>query len=143
MRVSDILARKEIRGVAGVGRRETLAALTSALHEKRLGALVVMDEADTMVGVISERDVVRALSERGEAALSDAVERHMTREVVTATLEEPAESVLEKMTSGRFRHMPVINDGRLVGVVSIGDLVKARIDALTREKNAMEEFIRS
>ncbi len=141
MRVNDILARKDIRGVAGVGRRETISALVRKLHEKRLGALVVMDESDAMVGVISERDIVRALSERGEAALSDAVERHMTAEVETAALEDEAESVLERMTSGRFRHMPVINEGKLVGVVSIGDLVKARIDALMREKDAMEAFI--
>lgn len=143
MRVSDILARKDIRGVASVNKRETLTALVRTLHEKKLGALVVLDESGNMAGVISERDVVRALSERGDGALNDAVERHMTSDVVTATSDEDAVSVLEKMTAGRFRHMPVIHEGELIGVVSIGDLVKARIDALTRERNAMEEFIRS
>lgn len=141
MRVSDILARKDIRGIAHIGQRETISELAKLLSEKKLGALVVMDEGDKMVGVISERDIVRALSDRGDAALNDAVERHMTREVQTTSLDENAESVLERMTAGRFRHMPVIDSDQLVGVVSIGDLVKARIDALTREKDAMEAFI--
>lgn len=143
MRVEDILGKKEIRGVARISRRETMAALTRQLHEKRLGALIVMDESDAMAGVISERDIVRALSNRGEAALSDPVERHMTVDVVTAEMSDPVESVLEQMTRGRFRHMPVIESGEIVGVVSIGDLVKARIDALTQEKHAMEAFIQS
>lgn len=141
MRVDDILGRKDIRGVATIGRHEAITALAAMLAEKRLGALVVTDDAGAMCGVISERDIVRALATRGEAALGDPVERHMTSEVVTAAPEDSAVSVLEKMTRGRFRHMPVITDGKLVGVVSIGDLVKARIDALEREKDAMEAFI--
>ncbi|MCI4665306.1 MAG: CBS domain-containing protein [Neomegalonema sp.] len=143
MRVSDILTQKTISGVASIGRRETMLALSQRLAENKVGALVVLDESEEMVGVVSERDIVKALSERADAALSDPIERHMTVAVETATPSESTQSVLERMTSGRFRHMPVLDGGALIGVVSIGDIVKARIELLTQEKRAMEEFIRS
>ena len=143
MRVSDILSQKQISGVSTIRRRETMKQLSKQLSEMRVGALVVFDESDKMVGVISERDVVGALSAGGEVALKDAVEKHMTADVVTTEPTETAESVLEKMTNGRFRHMPVLDNGELVGVVSIGDIVKARIELLQREKEAMEAFIQS
>ena len=130
-----------MRGVVNIRRRDTLMELTRKLAEARVGALIVMDDADVMVGVISERDIVRALSTTGEAALTDAVEKHMTTQVETATPTDDSEAILERMTSGRFRHMPVLEDGRLIGVVSIGDIVKARIELLEREKDAMEAFI--
>ena len=143
MRVKQVLDLKPIQGVETISLQETLTGLTRLLAEKRIGAVIVTEPSGEIAGVISERDIVRALAQDGEGALSSAVSRYMTREVVTAGPNDQIVSLLEKMTSGRFRHMPVIENGALIGVVSIGDLVKARIDLLQRDNQALEEFIRS
>lgn len=143
MRVRDVLTSKAVTGVITVGAQETLSALATRLREKRVGAIVVVDQSDAMIGVISERDLVRALGEHGAAALTQPIANHMTRDVKTATPEDPAATVLERMTAGRFRHMPVVDDGRMIGLVSIGDVVKAHIDSLRADNEALEAFIRS
>lgn len=143
MRVSEILDHKPISGVETVREQTTVAELVQHLREKRIGAVVVLDAGHKLCGVISERDVIRALAASGEACLSDPVSEHMTREVVVAAPADSAVSILEKMTAGRFRHMPVLDNGSLVGLVSIGDLVKHRIEMLQRDNEALEEFIRS
>ncbi len=143
MRVSEILERKPIAGVETVREQTTMSELVHRLTEKRIGAVVVVDAAQMLCGVISERDVIKGLAPTAELCLKDPVAEHMTREVVVAQPSDSAVSVLEKMTAGRFRHMPVLDNGALVGLVSIGDLVKHRIEMLQRDNEALEEFIRS
>lgn len=142
MRVSEILERKPISGVETVKPAETIASLVARLSEKRIGAMVAVDDLGRLCGVISERDVIRALAATGGGCLSDAVGDHMTKEVMVAKPDDSAVSVLERMTEGRFRHMPVVDNNELVGLVSIGDLVKHRIEMLQRDNEALEEFIR-
>lgn len=143
MNVAHVLARKPASGVESIGEQETVASLIKHLADKKIGALMVLSPESELIGVISERDIVRGLAADRENCLQHPVSRYMTREVQTATPAEDVERVLERMTSGRFRHMPVLSDGGVVGVVSIGDLVKARIEALQSENAAMAEFIRS
>ncbi len=143
MDVKHVLEQKKISGVVSIGPQETIGGLAAKLAEKRVGAMIVLDEADQLIGVISERDVIRALAEGGAAALHAPVSRYMTASVKTAKPSENVFSVLDRMTEGRFRHMPVVADERVIGVISIGDVVKARIEALQADNAALEEFIRS
>ncbi|MEL6977063.1 MAG: CBS domain-containing protein [Pseudomonadota bacterium] len=143
MKLQDVLVGKSIDGVFTVSERETLSGLTKTLGEKRIGAAVVSSTGRDILGVISERDVITAICAGGPNCLNDPIERHMTVEVQTADPSETVERALDRMTTGRFRHMPVVEGGALIGVVSIGDLVKAQIDALKAENAALEEFIRS
>lgn len=143
MKLSEVLTQKSIDGVVTVSERETLSGLAKVLGEKQIGAAVVSANEREILGVISERDVIKAMCAGGPACLNDPIEKHMTVTVQTATPEETVEHVLDRMTQGRFRHMPVVVDGDLIGVVSIGDLVKAHINALKAENAALEEFIRS
>ncbi len=92
-------------------------------------------------GILSERDVVRELGNRGAACLTEAVSEYMTSNLQTATRDEQADSVLSRMTEGRFRHMPVVEDGKLVGLITLGDVVKARLSQLAMEKDALEGMI--
>lgn len=142
MRVADIMAQKSFDGVIGVAENETMSALVSLLGDRRIGACVVTDASDKLCGVISERDVVRSIAKKGASILGEPVSAHMTAEVQTAKPEDSAVSVLERMSAGRFRHMPVLENGELVGLVSIGDLVSARINALQADNEALEAFIR-
>ena len=102
---------------------------------------MVVEGIDRVVGIISERDIVRALARKGAAMLSDPVATIMTREVVTCTDPETVIGVMGRMTRGRFRHLPVVNGGRLDGIVSIGDVVKARIGEVEREADEMRSYI--
>ena len=143
MKVKAVLSQKPVSGIETISAQETMGELVTRLKERRIGALVVTSGDNALAGVISERDVVRALATDGEVCLRSPVSRYMTSEVMTTTPEEDTVNVLERMTAGRFRHMPVLDKGELVGVISIGDVVKVRIEALQRENAAMEEFIRS
>jgi CBS domain-containing protein len=119
----------------------SLMEAAAALNQKRVGAVVVTDEGDTPVGVFSERDMIREIAEHGAASLSRKVGECMSRHIVTA---EPAESVdagLARMTDRRIRHLPVVDAGRLVGIVSIGDLVKMRISEVEAEVTSMRAYI--
>ncbi|MEM9425868.1 MAG: CBS domain-containing protein [Pseudomonadota bacterium] len=118
-----------------------VAEAARTLSEKRIGAIVVVD-GETPQGILSERDIVRELGRRGEHSLSDPVDALMTREMVTCAPEETADQVMQKMTDGRFRHMPVMEGGAMVGLISIGDVVKARLSELAMEKGALEDMIK-
>ncbi|MCI4660299.1 MAG: CBS domain-containing protein [Neomegalonema sp.] len=142
MKVSDVLKRKNTDGVASVKDSDSLAELVRQLKERKFGAMMVLDSSGTLAGVISERDVVRALGTDGPASLNNAVSAYMTKAVKSTAPDEDVMSVLERMTEGRFRHMPVLESGKLVGVVSIGDVVAARLAQLARENEALEEFIK-
>jgi len=140
MTVRTILSLKG-RDVTTILPQATLADAARLLSEKRIGAVVVAGPGQTVAGILSERDIVRALSKHGAGALTHTVESVMTREVVTCTLEETIPALMQRMTAGRFRHVPVVEHGRLAGIVSIGDVVKHRIEEVERESQALKEYI--
>ena len=142
MTVNDILLHKG-NHVVTIEPTATLAAAVRMLAQHRIGALLATGADHRIVGIISERDVVRVLDEKGPAALSAAVAEVMTRRVVTCDRSETIAEIMERITSGRFRHVPVIEHGRLAGIVSIGDVVKARLSELEQEQNALREYIRT
>jgi CBS domain-containing protein len=118
-----------------------MADAVKRLAERRIGALVVQGADERVVGIISERDIVLALAEQGAGILDEPVSQFMTRRVVTCGLAETVASVMERMTSGKFRHVPVIEDNRLVGIVSIGDVVKHRLGQIEGETAALRDYI--
>ncbi|MDJ1016845.1 MAG: CBS domain-containing protein [Paracoccaceae bacterium] len=132
----------------GGGEVETVASTMGVaeavgmLSEKRIGALVVSDDGKIPLGILSERDIVRELGRRGSTCLDDPVVDMMTRDLIACTGQETADAVLQKMTDGRFRHMPVMNGEEMIGLISIGDVVKARLAQLSMEKDALEGMIK-
>jgi CBS domain-containing protein len=139
MLVSQILRTKGDT-VFTAGPTETIAAVAALLHSRRVGALIVLD-AERVVGIVSERDVVRALAEGGAAALGQAVSGVMTRDVLFADPGETVDSLLTRMTDRRIRHLPVCQKERLVGIVSIGDLVKSKISEVEAEADGLKAYI--
>jgi CBS domain-containing protein len=142
MTVNDILSRKGNQ-VLTIEPTATLAAAVQMLAQRRIGALVVTGADDRIVGIISERDIVRMLGENGTAVLGAPLAEAMTRKVVTCARNETIAEIMERMTGGKFRHVPVVEHGRLVGIVSIGDVVKARLGELEYEQDALREYIRT
>ena len=146
MNVKSILAAKS-RNLGGdvmsIEPTADLAAAARMLTAHRIGALVIRGAGDRLAGIISERDIIRALAEYGAAALSQPVGQVMTREVETCNPDDDVASLMERMTAGKFRHMPVIERGRLIGLVSIGDVVKQRVEGFEREQEAMRDYIGS
>jgi len=140
MTVSTILAQKG-REVVTIEPGASLADAAQLLAEKRIGAALIVGADRRIVGIISERDIVRALAERGAAVLDEPVSGAMTREVETCNESETIASIMERMTAGKFRHMPVVEQGRLAGIVSIGDVVKHRLHEMERESAAMRDYI--
>lgn len=121
----------------------SLDTAAKLLAERRIGAVVVLGADDRVVGILSERDIVRAISERGGAAMQEPVSQVMTRKVATCTLDETMHSIMERMTAGKFRHVPVIEQGRLAGIISIGDVVKHRIVEMEQESDALKSYIQT
>ena len=140
MLVSHIL-REKGREVLAIAPSATLAEAARVLNKNRIGALIVRDRDGALAGIISERDIVRALAEEGAVALNGTVETHMTRDVAICQETDTIEEIMETMTRCRFRHMPVIEDDAVVGIVSIGDVVKTRIAETLREAQALKEYI--
>ncbi|HEV7261132.1 MAG TPA: CBS domain-containing protein [Bosea sp. (in: a-proteobacteria)] len=140
MNVEQLLGDKG-REVISVQPHRTLAEVISTLTERRIGAVAVMGADGALVGILSERDIIRALGEHGAAALESAVSRVMTSKVVTCRYQTSVDELMELMTSGRFRHVPVVESGRVVGIVSIGDVVKHRVAAIEAESRAMRDYI--
>jgi CBS domain-containing protein len=118
-----------------------LAAAVKLLAERRIGAVVILGADHRIVGVLSERDIVRALAERGPTALHEPVGQVMTRNVKTCSEDDTIGSLMGHMTTGKFRHMPVVEQGKLVGIVSIGDVVKNRVEEIEREAAALRDYI--
>ncbi len=142
MLVSQILKSKPDQGVVTVPPGTTVAEVAEVLSARRIGAVIVSADGKHLAGIISERDVVRELGRRGPACLTDPVESLMTARVVTCARGERANDVLQKMTDGRFRHIPVVEGAEMVGLISIGDVVKARLAELAMEKDALEGMIK-
>lgn len=140
MRVHQILSGKG-EHVTKVMSTESVRTTLLRLKTHNIGALVVSDDGETVVGIISERDLVRAMVDYGSDLPDMLVGDLMTRDVKTASPDDDIEDVMDGMTSGRFRHMPVVSDGKLVGIVSIGDLVKNRLRELETEASALREYV--
>lgn len=144
MRISDVLRSKgsDVVTISGSARVADLVAL---LKDKGIGAVVVVDDGapDVIAGIVSERDVVRRLADDPEGLLTGTVQELMTAQVHTCSGADELHDVALKMTERRIRHLPVVQDGRLVSIVSIGDVVKARLGELQSERDALEGYINS
>lgn len=141
MSVQAILANKGTE-VATAGPDTPLKTIAAELAERKIGALVIVD-GDRVCGIVSERDLVRHIASNGGAALEMAVSQCMTAKVISCEPADTIDTVMEKMTSGRFRHLPVISDGQLAGIVSIGDVVKRKIEQTERDAEELKRYIAS
>jgi CBS domain-containing protein len=141
MTVAKILHSKGTDAVLTVPSGTTVAEAARVLSERRIGSVVVSDDGKTALGILSERDIVREIGRRGQSCLGDKVEDMMTTKLVTCERTERADQVLATMTSGRFRHMPVVENGEMVGLITLGDVVKYRLSELSMEKDALEGMI--
>jgi len=142
MLVHQILSSKAKSGVLIVESSALVSQAASILAKNRIGSVVVSDDGgQTAIGILSERDIVRELSVVGAECLSRPVSTYMTSDLFTSTSQASVEHVLTQMTEKRFRHMPIVEDGRLIGLVTLGDLVKAQLSVLAMEKQALEGMI--
>jgi len=142
MTVQKILKVKGDGTVVTVPPSTTLGEVATILSSRKIGAVVVSETGTDVLGIVSERDIVRELGRRGSACLTDRAHAVMTTRVVSCTRSDKATEVMEKMTEGRFRHMPVMEGSAMVGFISIGDVVKARLAELAMEKYALEGMIK-
>lgn len=140
MSVRAILKTKGSR-VVTVGTEAPISEVVASLARERIGAVVVSDDGVTVAGMLSERDIIQGLAQHGAQLLALRARDLMTRNITFAKMDMPLLHVLDLMTQGRFRHMPVVDNGRLMGLVSIGDAVKARLDILEAEANHLKEYI--
>ncbi|MDR9394353.1 CBS domain-containing protein [Roseovarius sp. SYSU LYC5161] len=141
MLVQQILKAKGDGGVVTIKPGTRVSDAAQILAERRIGGLVVSQDGERVDGIISERDIVRSLAVRGATCLTETIDEMMTRNPVCCSRQDKSDAVLSRMTDGRFRHMPVVDDGKLVGIVTIGDVVKARLEELSMEKDALEGMI--
>ncbi|MEL7039872.1 MAG: CBS domain-containing protein [Pseudomonadota bacterium] len=139
----DTILRDKGNGVETIPDTATLAEAAKRLDQKRIGAIVAVNAQGDVIGVLSERDIVRRFARNGKKTLTMAVSDAMTRSVITAAPTEDVDTCLGRMTDRRVRHLPVVANGKLLGIISIGDLVKYKIDAVLAEAEAMEAYIRS
>lgn len=142
MLIRQILGAKGGKVVA-TGPQATIAEVVGLLKNERIGAVVVKDQDGELCGIISERDVARGLADHGAALLDMQVHQLMTAEVVTCSPADGLEKLMQTMTEGRFRHLPVVEDGELVGIISIGDVVKHRLQELENEAHMLQDYIQS
>ena len=141
MIVKNILLGKR-ENVVTIEPNADLASAVKLLAERRIGAVVILGADDRIVGILLERDIVRAIAERGPTALQQPVGQVMTRDVKTCSETDSIESLMGRMTAGKFRHMPVVEQGQLVGIMSIGDVVKNRVEEIEGEATALRDYIR-
>ena len=140
MLVKHILGEKG-RDVIAIAADATLSEAARLLARKHIGAVVVRDAAGALAGILSERDVVRAVAEESVAALARPVSAYMTRAVATCTEQDTVQDLMEMMTIGRFRHVPVMENDKVAGMISIGDVVKTRIAETVQEAASLREYI--
>ncbi len=146
MNVKTLLAAKSQNlggDIVSIEPAADLAAAARLLAAHRIGALVIRGAGGRLAGILSERDIVRSLAEHGAEALGLPVGQVMTRDVETCGENDSVASLMERMTLGKFRHLPVVEQGRLIGLISIGDVVKHRVEEFERESEAMRDYIRS
>ena len=142
MTVKAILSRKG-NDVVTAEPNASLGEVVRVLSARRIGAVVVTGADRRIVGILSERDVVRVLGEKGPSALDQPIAEVMTRKVTTCSMRDTVSELMERMTEGKFRHMPVVEDGRVAGIVSIGDVVKWRVHEIEDESDALRDYIRT
>ena len=140
MTISRILANKG-REIITAQPHSTMGEVAKILGEKGIGSVIVTGANGELLGILSERDIVRAIATHGGESMFHQVSRYMTTKVSTTTLESSVTAVMEQMTSGRFRHVPVMRAGKLEGVISIGDVVKFRLAEIEHESEAMRAYI--
>ncbi|WP_425309319.1 CBS domain-containing protein [Ammonicoccus fulvus] len=140
MKVQDVVNRKGT-DVVTIRSDDTVAQLVTLLHQNRIGAVVVSDDSGCVHGIASERDVVRGLAEHGAAVLEQPVSSLMSRDVHTCSPGEDIAVLAERMTTLRIRHLPVLTDEQLAAIISIGDVVKSRLDQLTDERNQLISYV--
>jgi CBS domain-containing protein len=147
MNVKAILVAKASGALSGdiisIEPTADLAAAVKLLSAHRIGAVLILGAGRRLAGILSERDIVRAIAEHGAAALTSSVGQVMTRNVATCGEDDSIASIMERMTEGKFRHMPVLAKGELIGLVSIGDVVKQRVGEIEQESEAMRDYIRT
>ncbi|MEL6947715.1 MAG: CBS domain-containing protein [Pseudomonadota bacterium] len=139
MTVNAILAQKG-HEVATATKTTSLGDVAAELAHRRIGALVIVDD-DSVCGIVSERDLVRHIAANGATALSEPVSECMTAKVISCAPAETIDNVMEKMTAGRFRHLPVLDGTKLVGIISIGDVVKRKIEQTERDAEELKRYI--
>ena len=142
MTVKAILSHKG-SDVFSIEPTATLETAVETLSKHRIGALLVLGPDRRLIGVVSERDIVRALADHGAAVLNQPLSQVMTRKVVTCSQTETVGGIMERMTTGRFRHVPVIEQDQVVGIISIGDVVKYRLHEMERESAALRDYIQT
>jgi CBS domain-containing protein len=140
--VKTILSEKGSE-VVTISPTATLDDAIATLAQRRIGALVVLGADQRVIGILSERDIIRVLGERGAGALKEPLAQTMTRVVVTCGEDDAVSAVMEQMTHGRFRHVPVVEQDRLIGIISIGDVVKQRLGEMARESDALRDYIQT
>ena len=142
MIVSQILKSKDTGGVITLTSDASVADAAKIMSDKRIGTIVISDDGgDTPAGILSERDIVRELGSQGPSCMAVVVSEMMTKKLITCSPSDTSDSVLGKMTEGRFRHMPVMDGDKMVGLISIGDAVKARLAELAAERDALTGMV--
>ncbi len=141
MRVEQLLKSKDANRILTIQPGDTISKAAEMLSEHRIGALIVSENGEQVDGILSERDIVREIGKNGVGCMSNCTRDLMTANVIACGPEDSVVSLMSKMSIGRFRHMPVVEDGKLVGVVSIGDVVKARIELIERENAALTDML--
>lgn len=142
MSVANMLEGKS-SNIISASPEDNISTVVALLAKHRIGAVIICNEADKVKGIISERDIVREIARDGVGALEMQVSKCMTSKVLSCTKEDTVDHVMEIMTTNRFRHMPVINDGNLLGIISIGDVVKSKIEQAEREAQDLRNYIAS
>ncbi len=140
MRIAEVLAAKPLKDVVTISPNAGVKELIATMAERNIGALIVSTDGNELVGIVSERDVVRRLHSDG-TVINNIVGAIMTSVVKTCTPEDDLDDVMSAMTEGRFRHIPVVDGNRLVGIVSIGDMVKHKIDQLQFERDQLDNYV--
>ncbi|WP_194095772.1 CBS domain-containing protein [Marivivens aquimaris] len=141
MLVNSILNSKDKAGIIWLAADEAVSKAAELMSQNRIGTIIVSSSGETADGILSERDIVREIGKRGPSVLESPISEIMTANPITATGDKSADEVLQIMTDKRFRHMPVMADGKLVGLISIGDVVKARLAEIAMERDALEGMV--
>lgn len=141
MLVSQILKLKADDGVVTIAPEALVSDAANLLSTRRIGSVVVSSDGKSALGILSERDIVREIGKRGAGCLGETVESMMTSNLMTCVKNDRADDILARMTEGRFRHMPVVENDQMVGIITLGDVVKARLSELAMEKSALEGMI--
>ena len=141
MTVKRILKHKGDDGVVTLGPGASVREAADLLAQRRIGTVVISEDGKHALGILSERDIVRGVAREGADCLSRRVDELMTSRLETCTCDERADRVLTRMTEGRFRHLPVVEDGEMVALISLGDVVKMRLDEVRAERDALEDMV--